>query len=78
MLGEAVITRSSDLDRMLGGWPAGELTICAGRPAMGKSTLGVSTALDPATGRSWRGAIQPGNDSQAVGARMIADMAGAA
>ena len=78
MLGEAspvITTGLSDLDRMLGGWPRGELTICAGRPAMGKSTLGVSTALRSAKGRSRRCYFSLEMTRKQVGARMIADMA---
>lgn len=78
MLGEAspvITTGLSDLDRMLGGWPRGELTICAGRPAMGKSTLGVSTALRSA--RAGHGVVLFSLEMtrKQVGARMIADMA---
>lgn len=32
-----------DLNRDIGGWPRGELTIIAGRPSMGKTTLAVSS-----------------------------------
>lgn len=78
MLGEAapiVTTGLTDLDRVLGGWPRGELTICAGRPAMGKSTLGVSTALRSAKAGHGVALFSLEMTRKQVGARMIADMA---
>lgn len=78
MLGESapiVTTGLTDLDRMLGGWPRGELTICAGRPAMGKSTLGVSTALRSARAGHGVALFSLEMTRKQVGARMIADMA---
>lgn len=78
MLGEAapiITTGLTDLDRVLGGWPRGELTIAAGRPAMGKSTLGVSTALRSARAGHGVALFSLEMTRKQVGARMIADMA---
>lgn len=76
MLGEAkpiISTGLVDLDRMLGGWARGQLTIVAGRPAMGKSTVGLSTALRSA--KAGHGVVMFNLEMtrQQVGARLMAD-----
>ena len=43
-----VSTGLKDLDRLLGGLQKSDLVILAGRPAMGKTSLGISTALHAA------------------------------
>lgn len=41
-------TGLSDLDRVIGGWPRGQLTILAGRPGSGKSAVATSCVLQSA------------------------------
>ena len=42
-------TGLADLDRLLGGWPLGQLSIVAGRPGMGKSALASRFVLSAAS-----------------------------
>ena len=65
-----------DLDRMLGGWPRGLLSVIGGRPGMGKSAFATSTLV-----RGWRQRQQNAvmfslemNRTQ-IGARVLCDLA---
>jgi replicative DNA helicase len=68
-------TGLSDLDRMLGGWPVGQLSIIAARPSMGKSAAATGAVLS---------AIRKGHATMffslemvgvQIGARLLTDLA---
>lgn len=68
-----------DIDRAMLGYRPGELVIMAGRPGMGKSTVGTSSAVktsDPRGGHRCGGAIYFALElgREAVGARCLADI----
>jgi replicative DNA helicase len=67
-------TGLTDLDRILGGWPRGQLSIVAGRPGMGKSMMAVSAALKAA--RSGFNVMLFSLEmlEEQLGARMLADL----
>lgn len=78
MLGEAepiITTGLVDLDHMLGGWRRGELTIVAGRPAMGKSTFGISTAWRTAKAGHGVAMFSLEMNKNQIGSRIMADRA---
>lgn len=64
-----------DLDGMLGGWPRGQLSIVAGRPGMGKSAFGLSSAIR--TAKSGHAVAMFSLEMQQVqiGARALTDIA---
>lgn len=73
--GSYPISGLEDLDRMIGGWPRGQLSIVAGRPGMGKSAAATAIVL---------GAAKKGFASQffslemtgeQLGARLLTDLA---
>lgn len=74
-----VTTGFVDLDRTMLGYRPGELVIMAGRPGMGKTTLGTSSAVkstDPRRDRTAGGiyfGLELGRD--AIGARCLSDLA---
>lgn len=68
-------TGFADLDRLTGGIKPGQLWVPAGRPAMGKSTLGQGLAV--ACASNGRPAVIASNEMTAIdmGNRLIADLA---
>ncbi len=72
--GGLVPTGLRDIDRMLGGWPRGGLSLLAGRPSMGKTTLATSIMLNVA--KSKRGVIYFSLEmpTRALTARVLADV----
>jgi len=59
-------------DKKLGGWHAGDLTIIAGRPGMGKSAIGVGAAINAAKLGANVGFISSEMDAVSLGMRMAA------
>jgi len=59
-------------DKKLGGWHAGDLTIIAGRPGMGKSAIGVGAAVNAAKLGANVGFISSEMDAVSLGMRMAA------
>ncbi len=59
-----VATELRDLDRMMGGLHPSDLIILAGRPSMGKTSLGVNIAVNAA--QSYRAEKQPDGTMKAV------------
>ena len=64
------------LDKKLGGWHAGDLTIIAGRPGMGKSALGMNAAVNAAKLGARVGFVSVEMDAVSLGMRMAASAAG--
>lgn len=63
-------------DRKLGGWHKGDLTIVAGRPGMGKSSLGMNAAVNAARLGARVGFISVEMDAVSLGMRLAASAAG--
>lgn len=68
-------TGLAGLDRMIGGWPKGELSIIAGRPGMAKSACATSFAIRAARKGYGAGFFSLEMKGEQLGARMLADMA---
>lgn len=64
------------LDKKLGGWHSGDLTIIAGRPSMGKSALGMNAAVNAAKLGARVGFVSVEMDAVSLGMRMAASAAG--
>lgn len=64
-----------DLDRMLGGWPRGELSVIAGRPGTGKSAVATACMLKAAKAGHPACFFSLEMHDQQLGARMLADLA---
>ena len=62
-------------DKKLGGWHAGDLTIIAGRPGMGKSAIGVGAAIQAAKLGAKVGFVSSEMDAVSLGMRMAASEA---
>lgn len=61
------------LDRMLGGWPKGELSVVAGRPGMGKSAVATSALIRAAKARHGALFFSLEMTAKQIGARILAD-----
>lgn len=68
-------TGLKDLDRMLGGWPKGELSVVAGRPGMGKSAFATSSLLRTAKAGHGCQFFSLEMTERQLGARMLTDIA---
>lgn len=68
-------TGLADMDRMIGGWPVGELTIWAGRPGMGKSACATAAVLRAAKAGHGVGFFSLEMHGIQIGARMLTDLA---
>lgn len=64
-----------DLDRMIGGWPRGQLSIIAGRPGMGKSAIATSTFLKAARKGHAGVFFSLEMVGEQLGARLLTDLA---
>lgn len=64
-----------DLDRMIGGWPRGQLTVIAGRPGMGKSCLATSVVLKAAKAGHACAFFSLEMVGEQLGSRMLTDLA---
>lgn len=64
-----------DLDRDLGGWPKGELSVVAGRPGMGKSAFATSALWRAAKARHGCLFFSLEMTSKQLGARLLTDIA---
>lgn len=64
-----------DLDAMLGGWPKGELSVVAARPAMGKSAVATSALLRAAKARHGCLFFSLEMTAKQIGSRMLTDVA---
>lgn len=77
---DAVDSRSpttglTDLDRVLGGWPKGELSVVAGRPGMGKSAFATTALLRAAKAGHGCMFFSLEMTERQLGARMLTDVA---
>jgi len=63
------------LDKKLGGWHQGDLTIIAGRPGMGKSALGMNAAMNAAKLGASVGFVSVEMDAVSLGMRMASSAA---
>lgn len=68
---KAITTGISSLDRMLGGFFAGELSIIAARPSVGKSAFGANVALAAARNGFHVGIASCEMDKEAFGQRLL-------
>jgi replicative DNA helicase len=68
-------TGLDDLDRMIGGWPLGELSIVAGRPGAGKSAVASSMMLRAGAKGCPSILFSLEMTREQLGARMLTDMA---
>jgi replicative DNA helicase len=68
-------TGLKDLDRVLGGWPKGELSVVAGRPGMGKSAFASSALLRAAKAGHGCQFFSLEMTERQLGARMLSDVA---
>lgn len=68
-------TGLTDLDRVIGGWPKGELSVVAGRPGMGKSAFATSSLLTAA--RAGHGCVFFSLEmtGKQLGSRLLTDLA---
>jgi replicative DNA helicase len=64
-----------DLDRMIGGWPRGELSVIAGRPGTGKSAVATSSVLRAAKAGHPVCFFSLEMRDQQLGARLLTDLA---
>ena len=64
-----------DLDRYLGGWPRGQLSILAGRPGMGKSAAATSCLLRAAKAGHTCQFFSLEMTGEQLGARLLTDLA---
>lgn len=72
---KAITTGLTDLDRMLGGWPRGELSVLAGRPGMGKSAVATSCLIQAAKRKNGAMFFSLEMTKKQLGSRIIADAA---
>lgn len=70
-----VTTGLDDLDRLIGGFPKGELSIIAGRPGMGKSAVVTSTIVRAARKGNNILAFMLEMQDRQLGARLLTDLA---
>lgn len=68
-------TGLTDLDKIIGGWPRGELSILAGRPGMGKSAAAVSSLLRGAKAGHASVFFSLEMTGVQLGARLLTDLA---
>jgi replicative DNA helicase len=68
-------TGLSDLDRILGGWPKGALSVIAGRPGMGKSAVAVMAIAGAAKKKYGCLFFSLEMSAKELGARMLCDRA---
>lgn len=73
--GSLISTGLKSLDRFMGGWPRGELSILAGRPSMGKSALVAALARRAAMSGVNMMMFSLEMPKKALAARMISDCA---
>lgn len=64
------------LDKKLGGWHKGDLTIIAGRPGMGKSSFGINAVINAAKLGANVGFVSVEMDAASLGIRIAASEAG--
>ena len=64
------------MDKKLGGWHSGDLTIVAGRPGMGKSAMGMNAAVNAARLGARVGFVSVEMDAVSLGMRLAASAAG--
>jgi replicative DNA helicase len=64
-----IATGLTDLDRLMGGLQASDLIIIAGRPGMGKSSLGTNIGFNVA--KNWRGEIQADGTTKTVNGGIV-------
>ncbi|HET7716471.1 MAG TPA: replicative DNA helicase, partial [Bauldia sp.] len=64
-----IATGLTDLDRLMGGLQPSDLIIIAGRPGMGKTSLGTNIGFNVA--RSWRGEVQPDGTTKTVNGGIV-------
>lgn len=64
-----------ELDRMMGGYPRGQVTILAGRTGMGKTALALSSMLQTAKAGNASAMISMEMIGEQLGARMLTDLA---
>lgn len=64
-----------DLDKTLGGWPKGELSVLAGRPGMGKSAVATSCLISAARARHGCMFFSLEMTKRQLGARIMTDVA---
>ena len=68
-------TGLEDLDKMIGGWPLGQLSVVAGRPGAGKSAVATSTLLRTAKTGIPAAFFSLEMTREQLGSRMLADLA---
>ena len=68
-------TGLADLDRMIGGWPLGQLSIVAGRPGMGKSAIATSFVLSAAKAGHGVAFFSLEMRGEQLGSRIVCDLA---
>ena len=68
-------TGLDDLDKMLGGWPRGQLSVLAARPAMGKSAAATCAALKAAQRGTATLFFSLEMVGEQLGARLLTDLA---
>lgn len=68
-------TGLADFDRMIGGWPRGELSVLAGRPGMGKTAAAVCSILKSAKAGHASLFLSLEMTAEQLGARLLTDMA---
>jgi replicative DNA helicase len=64
-----IATGLTDLDRLMGGLQASDLIIIAGRPGMGKSSLGTNIGFNVA--KNWRGEVQADGTTKTVNGGIV-------
>ena len=70
-----ISTGLTDLDAMTGGWQDGDLILVAGRPGIGKTSLGIVAALAAAKGGHTVGVVSLEMSARQVGQRVLAQSA---
>ena len=73
---DGVTSGLAGVDRMLGGWPIGAMSVVAGRPAMGKSAFGLTVASRAAAAGHRVLFASLEMRPEQVGARLVAAQAG--
>lgn len=69
---EDVPTGLHDLDKTIGGWPRGELSVIAGRPCMGKTAFAISSLMAAASGGYGCLFLSLATPKRQIGARLLA------
>lgn len=67
-------TGLADLDRIIGGWPLGQLSIWAGRPGMGKSACATSAVFRAAQAGHGVGFFSLEMQGEQLGSRILTDL----